>query len=260
MNGDGTNPAEKYELPFGKQPIDDIPFDDGFDDDPRDRWDADDERRRNDCFAPPKDPIECYCLHCQRTFTSDQIWFQRIVGRADGELDGFWMCPTNNCSGAGFTFDIFPTDPDHPANAGWFDDDDDDEGDYDPQQDEDIEAFNPDDVGDGNPATADYDPAESKYKRLDDDLGDADNDIGEGDEWKLGLAPGEQVPAADVLVGKRAQRMGSRAGGLRCAGSSAPRAELDQARQRRPAVQRGRYSVLAVVPKRPRHRVRLQGL
>ena len=197
MNGDGPNPAGKSEHPFGNQPIDnDIPFDDGLDDDdPRERWDADDERRRKDCFAPPKDPVECYCLHCQRTFMSDQIWFQRIVGRSDDELDGFWMCPTNNCSGAGFTFDIFPTDPDHPANSGWFDSDDDEEDDYDPAEDEDIEAFNPDDVGGGEAdVQADYDPDESKYKQLDEDLGDGDNDISEGDEWKLGLAPGEEVP------------------------------------------------------------------
>ena len=37
------------------------------------------------------------------------------------------MCPTPNCGGAGFTFDIFPTDPTHPANEGWHSSDDDDE-------------------------------------------------------------------------------------------------------------------------------------
>src|SRR5882724_8663982 len=88
-------------------------------------WDADDPRRQKDCFAPPAEPCECYCLHCQRTFISDKIWFQKVIG--DKHLDGFWMCPTPNCSGAGFTFDIFPTDPDHPANANWHDDDGDDE-------------------------------------------------------------------------------------------------------------------------------------
>ena len=123
---------------------------------------------------------------------SDQIWLQRIVGGRDG-FDGFWMCPTNNCSGAGFTFDIFPTDPNHPANAGWFDDDDDEEDNFDPD-DDDLEAFNPDDVGGDGAAIAEYDPDESKYKRLDEEMGDADNDIAEGDEWKLGLAPGEEVP------------------------------------------------------------------
>src|SRR5262245_8725989 len=81
------------------------------------RWDADDPRRQEDCFAPPAAPCECHCLHCERTFMSDQIWFQQIIG--DKQMKGFWMCPTPNCDGAGFTFDIFPTDPDHPANAGW---------------------------------------------------------------------------------------------------------------------------------------------
>jgi hypothetical protein len=198
MKGDDPISAGKQSKPpFGDRPIDDnnpvddIPFDDGVDDDPRDRWDADDERRQHDQMAPPKEPCECYCLHCQRTFTSDQMWFQRVVGDKSG-FDGFWMCPTNNCSGAGFTFDIFPTDPDHPANAGWIDDEGDD--DYDPEEDEDIEAFDPDDVGNGEEVQGDYDPAESKYKQLDTEMGDADNDISEGDEWKLGLAPGEEVP------------------------------------------------------------------
>src|SRR4051794_39879082 len=120
MNADGADPAGSNDLPFGNQPIDrssiapdgdsprghdpiddDIPFDDDDPDEgPSQRWDADDERRRADCFAPPKDPVECYCLHCQRTFMSDQMWFQRIVGRGKGEMDGFWMCPTNNCGGA----------------------------------------------------------------------------------------------------------------------------------------------------------------
>jgi hypothetical protein len=220
MNADGApgvDPAGPNEPLFGNEPIDrgssapqgadsirpivdddDIPFDDPAaddDDDLRERWDADDERRQEDCFAPPKDPVECYCLHCQRTFMSDQMWFQRIIGRGKGELDGFWMCPTNNCSGAGFTFDIFPTDPTHPANSGWtyFDTDDDDE-EYDPDLDEDLAELNPDDVGNTEQSSAEYDPTESKYKQLDAEMGDAEDDIAEGDEWKLGLAPGEEVP------------------------------------------------------------------
>jgi hypothetical protein len=98
-------------------------FDGAADSDHRERWDADDPRRQQDQMAPPTEPCECYCLHCGRTFMSDQIWFQRVVGDKAG-FEGFWMCPTPNCSGAGFTFDIFPTDPDHPENAGWvcFDD------------------------------------------------------------------------------------------------------------------------------------------
>jgi hypothetical protein len=92
------------------------------------RWDADDPRRKDDSFAPPTEPCECHCLHCGRTFSSDGIWFQRVINDPDG-FKGFWMCPTANCSGAGFTFDIFPTDPDHPANEGWhsFDDEDEEE-------------------------------------------------------------------------------------------------------------------------------------
>src|SRR6202042_1514012 len=47
----------------------------------------------DDNFAPPKDPCECYCLHCGRVFMSDQIWFQKVIGARDG-FPGFWMCPT----------------------------------------------------------------------------------------------------------------------------------------------------------------------
>src|SRR5947207_9365310 len=95
---------------------------------------------RTDPMAPPPEPCECYCLHCGRTFLSDGMWFQRVVNAKDG-FPGFWMCPTPNCSGAGFCFDIFPTDPNHPANEGWFDgsDDEDDDGeDYDPDEDDEL--------------------------------------------------------------------------------------------------------------------------
>ncbi len=133
---------------------------------------------RDDPMAPPRDSCECYCLHCQRTFMSDQMWFQRVIGDKNG-FEGFWMCPTPNCSGAGFTFDIFPTDPDHPANDGWVDCDD---------EEEEEEYFEEEEQ-----APQEWDPAETKYAELDEMLGDDDDDI-EGEEWKYGLAPGEQLP------------------------------------------------------------------
>ncbi len=147
-------------------------------------WDADDERRRKDQFAPPMESCECYCLHCNRVFMSDQIWFQRVIGDKNG-FEGFWMCPTPNCGGAGFTFDIFPTDPNHPANSGWTDNDD-DEPDYDET---DGSEFN--DPADPNltDAIAEWDPDEPLYKSMDDQDGDI-----EGEEWKFGLEPGDPLP------------------------------------------------------------------
>jgi hypothetical protein len=138
-----------------------------------------------DPMAPPQDPCECWCLHCGRTFMSDQIWFQRVIGDPDG-FAGFWMCPTPNCSGAGFTFDIFPTDP---ANEGWHSDGDDDGG-----TNEEVETnFELPDTDDPN---ADYDPAEPKYKQLDQSIdGEVDDDDLDGEEWKHGLQPGQR-PAA----------------------------------------------------------------
>lgn len=140
-----------------------------------------------DPFAPPQIACQCYCLHCRRTFMSDAMWFQRVIG--DRHLDGFWMCPTANCSGMGFTFDIFPTDPDHPANDGWFDDDDDDDAD---------DEREVDDNGRLVARSQEWDPNETKYKELDDAYGD-DDDL-EGEEWKLGLAPGERPPAPPWLA------------------------------------------------------------
>jgi hypothetical protein len=138
-------------------------------------WDADDPRRKKDCFAPPTEPCECICMHCHRTFMSDQMWFQQVINGRDG-FQGFWMCPTANCSGAGFTFDIFPTDPAHPANDGWFE----------VEEPRDVRDWNPEDDEEEFDQEADlneeWDPEELQYKALDDD------DI-EGEEWKQGAEP-----------------------------------------------------------------------
>ncbi len=129
---------------------------------------------KRDCFAPPEIPCECCCLHCNRVFMSDQIWFQKVVNSPDG-FEGFWMCPTPNCGGAGFSFDIFPTDPAHPANEGWTHDDGEEE--FEDEEDETVDE---------------YDPEEPHYAQLD-GMSDDDDDI-EGEEWKYGLAPGERPP------------------------------------------------------------------
>src|SRR4051812_34960725 len=81
-----------------------------------DRADRDYIGDPDDPMGPPKEPCECTCLHCGRVFMSSEMWFQHVVGAKD--LKGFWLCPTPNCSGAGFTIDIFPTDSSHPANEG----------------------------------------------------------------------------------------------------------------------------------------------
>jgi hypothetical protein len=137
------------------------------------------DHRQSDCFAPPAEPCECYCLHCNRVFMSDGIWFQKVTNAHDG-FDGFWMCPTPNCGGAGFTFDIFPTDPAHPANQGW-------------DCSEDEEEFSDEEAEEGSQGSREYDPNEPKYAELDEAYGDDDDDL-EGEEWKHGLEPGERPP------------------------------------------------------------------
>ena len=161
-------------------------------------WDADDARRKEDNFAPPEVPCECWCMHCRRTFSSEDIWFQRVINDPKG-FAGFWMCPTPNCSGAGFTFDIFPTDPDHPANDGWSYDDDEEETDDEETDDEEDESFD-----DGDAAGGEWDPAEPEYKALDEAL-EEDDDI-EGEEWKYGLAPGERPAEPEWLRRARQER------------------------------------------------------
>ena len=109
--------------------------------------------------------------------------------RRPGRLRGVLDAPDAELRGAGFTFDIFPTDPNHPANAGWSDDDDDD----------DPEDFDPDDfdsaISDGS-ENENYDPDETRWKRLDEEFGaeNPDADDIEGEEWKFGLQPGERLP------------------------------------------------------------------
>jgi hypothetical protein len=162
--------------------------------------DAETDAPQRDAFAPPDEPCECYCLHCNRVFMSDGIWFQRVINGRPG-FEGCWMCPTPNCDGKGFTFDIFPTDPNHPANAGWVDDDDEDV-----ELDEyDGEGFEPGETFDV-PSVAnedqDWDPSETKYAEMDQVYGDAADDF-EGEEWKFGLQPGERPPEPEWVAKAR---------------------------------------------------------
>jgi len=154
-----------------------------------------------DPMGPPEEPCECFCLHCRRTFMSDQIWLQRVRNARDG-FEGFWMCPTPNCTGAGFTIDIFPTDPEHPANEGWHWDDEDDEddeeafdetGEWDEGEEEEVEEHEGWSEETGTVAE-EWNPEEPEYKSSEGALLD-DGDL-EGEEWKYGLSPGE-VPQVE---------------------------------------------------------------
>ena len=142
-------------------------------------------------------------MHCRRTFMSSEMWFQRVIGDPQG-FKGFWMCPTPNCGGAGFTFDIFPTDPNHPANEGWHDEDDDEEGEFYDDDDEDDDADAEWEGDDGAAAT--WDPEESKWKELDEELGDDPDDDLEGEEWKHGLQPGERPSEPDWAAEARREQ------------------------------------------------------
>ena len=122
----------------------------------------------SDPFKPPAIPTEVFCLHCQREYDSYLIHY--VVEEHEGRKMGFWCCPTPECDGKGFGFDIFPTDPDYINEDGekmWFDDDDEDfedEEDDDETADFDEQSFDP------PTDTPDQTPDPDRHpRRIDDD-------------------------------------------------------------------------------------------
>ena len=100
-----------------------------------------------DPFHPPAIPTEVFCLHCQREYDSYLIEW-RVETCADGKERGFWCCPTPDCGGRGFGFDIFPTDPEYRNEDGesfWSEDDED----TDDPEDDDDEGFEDDGPSNG---------------------------------------------------------------------------------------------------------------
>jgi hypothetical protein len=90
---------------------------------------------QSDPFRPPEIPTEVSCLHCGKVYESYLIEW-RVEAGPDGAQHGFWCCPTPGCSGAGFGFDILPTDHEYQdERGGWVHDDEDfDEEDLDEQE------------------------------------------------------------------------------------------------------------------------------
>jgi hypothetical protein len=62
----------------------------------------------DDPMGPPATPVEVECIHCGEIYMSDQIRWQPDPNGPGG---GWWVCPIEGCDGAGFCFDIYPTDP-----------------------------------------------------------------------------------------------------------------------------------------------------
>jgi len=92
---------------------------------PYDPLDAD-----SDPFRPPALSTMVGCLHCQEVYDSYQIEW-RVFTLDNGDLHGFWCCPTEGCDGRGFCFDILPLDRDYVGEDGekvWIEDAD-EEGD-----------------------------------------------------------------------------------------------------------------------------------
>jgi hypothetical protein len=69
----------------------------------------------NDCFRPPEIPTQVYCLHCHSEFDS---YLMQWVEDATYGNGGYWACPTPGCDGKGFTFDVWPTDPEWTDEEG----------------------------------------------------------------------------------------------------------------------------------------------
>jgi hypothetical protein len=105
----------------------------------------------DDPMGPPKIPVEVECIHCGNTYMSDQIRWQPDPQGPDG---GWWVCPIEGCDGAGFCFDIYPTDPEVARQFGVHMWSDDDEGDFDDDFSEDM---------DNPPPSSDLPPRQSRF-------------------------------------------------------------------------------------------------
>ena len=77
----------------------------------------------SDPFKPPDEEVEVECIHCGKTYSSDEIAWRNDPTAPGGK--GFWCCPMPGCDGIGFNFDI------HPLESLLEDDDEDDEFDED---------------------------------------------------------------------------------------------------------------------------------
>ena len=110
---------------------------------------------KGDPFGPPEVSVEVECLHCGRQYDSYLIEW-RIETDADGKQHGFWCCPTPDCGGRGFGFDIFPTDPEYrDERGGWFSCDEEDFN-----EDDELDDFLPDGPTDGQkPGSNGHGPA-----------------------------------------------------------------------------------------------------
>ncbi len=89
----------------------------------------------DDPFRPPSKPVIVSCLHCGKHYDSDLMEWQILPGD-DGALNGFWCCPTPECDGKGYEFDIFPIDKDGLA---WFERADGEANDDEEDEDEELE-------------------------------------------------------------------------------------------------------------------------
>ena len=94
-----------------------------------------------DPMGPPKVPCEVECIHCGCRYMSSDIRWQHDPDGPDG---GWWVCPIDGCNGAGFCFDIFPTDPEVARSHGvetWDEDDENWIDDLDPADESDDADF-----------------------------------------------------------------------------------------------------------------------
>ena len=85
------------------------------------------QHKYSDPFKPPAISTPVGCLHCGQEYDSYLIEW-RIETTHDGKQAGFWCCPTPDCGGRGFGFDILPLDPEYrDERGGWVSDEEGDE-------------------------------------------------------------------------------------------------------------------------------------
>jgi hypothetical protein len=55
-------------------------------------------------YDPPVVPVSVRCYVCGEAYTSDRMVFEERFGE-----DELWRCPTDQCDGVGFGYDVLPT-------------------------------------------------------------------------------------------------------------------------------------------------------
>jgi len=70
------------------------------------------QRAKKDSLGPPEQSVLCKCWHCGEQYQSSKMFYGHKEGIVTLNNTPLWWCPTEDCDGAGFRFDIHPVEND----------------------------------------------------------------------------------------------------------------------------------------------------